>query len=145
LSLPVTIHWMNPCLLANICQTWTAGTRVQRLLRRNVPPRIATTLMGDAVATNMFLLGFAWQRGFIPLEAQTLLRAIELKGAAIDMKQSAFAWGRQAALDFVAESQCIRFECVVRDLSVPGLAVLRTSARRLDLGDAKLNLLAGWY
>jgi indolepyruvate ferredoxin oxidoreductase len=51
-----------------------------------VPPRIATTLMGDAVATNMFPLGFAWQREFIPLEAQSLLRAIELNGAAIDMK-----------------------------------------------------------
>jgi indolepyruvate ferredoxin oxidoreductase len=61
--------------------------------------RIATALMGDAVATNMFLLGFAWQRGLIPLEAQSLMRAIELNGAAIEMNQSAFAWGRQAALD----------------------------------------------
>jgi hypothetical protein len=110
-----------------------------------VPPRIATTLMGDAAATNMFLPGFAWQRGFIPLEVQTLLCAIELNGAAIDMKQSAFAWGRQAALDFVAESRCMRSECVVRDLSGPGLAVLRTSARRLDLEDANLDLLASWY
>jgi indolepyruvate ferredoxin oxidoreductase len=61
--------------------------------------RIATSLMGDAVATNMFLLGFAWQRGLIPLEERSLMRAIELNGAAIEMNKSAFAWGRQAALD----------------------------------------------
>ncbi|SAK92860.1 indolepyruvate ferredoxin oxidoreductase [Caballeronia catudaia] len=61
--------------------------------------RIATALMGDAVATNMFLLGFAWQRGFIPLEERSLMRAIELNGAAIEMNKTAFAWGRQAALD----------------------------------------------
>ena len=61
--------------------------------------RIATALMGDAVATNMFLLGFAWQRGLVPLEEQSLMRAIELNGAAIEMNKTAFAWGRQAALD----------------------------------------------
>ncbi|MDR5741209.1 indolepyruvate ferredoxin oxidoreductase family protein [Caballeronia sp. LZ016] len=61
--------------------------------------RIATALMGDAVATNMFLLGFAWQRGFVPLEERSLMRAIELNGAAIEMNKAAFAWGRHAALD----------------------------------------------
>ncbi|MDR5734199.1 indolepyruvate ferredoxin oxidoreductase family protein [Caballeronia sp. LZ025] len=61
--------------------------------------RIATALMGDAVATNMFLLGFAWQRGLVPLEEESLMRAIELNGAAINMNKTAFAWGRQAALD----------------------------------------------
>jgi indolepyruvate ferredoxin oxidoreductase len=55
--------------------------------------------MGDAVATNMFLLGFAWQRGLVPLEEESLMRAIELNGAAIEMNKTAFAWGRQAALD----------------------------------------------
>jgi len=61
--------------------------------------RIATALMGDAVATNVFMLGFAWQKGLIPLEEASLLKAIELNGTAIDMNKAAFAWGRQAALD----------------------------------------------
>ena len=61
--------------------------------------RIATALMGDAVATNMFLLGFAWQRGLVPLEEESLMRAIELNGAAVEMNKTAYAWGRQAALD----------------------------------------------
>jgi indolepyruvate ferredoxin oxidoreductase len=60
---------------------------------------IATALMGDAVATNVFMLGFAWQKGWIPLGEAALMQAIELNGAAVDMNKSAFAWGRQAALD----------------------------------------------
>ena len=60
---------------------------------------IATALMGDAVATNVFVLGFAWQKGWIPLGEAALMQAIELNGAAVDMNKSAFAWGRQAALD----------------------------------------------
>ncbi|MEJ8824570.1 indolepyruvate ferredoxin oxidoreductase family protein [Variovorax humicola] len=60
---------------------------------------IATALMGDAVATNVFVLGYAWQRGWIPLGESALQRAIELNGAAIPMNKAAFAWGRQAALD----------------------------------------------
>lgn len=60
---------------------------------------LATALMGDAVATNVFMLGFAWQKGWIPLRADSLLQAIELNGAAVAMNKAAFAWGRQAALD----------------------------------------------
>jgi len=61
--------------------------------------KLAVALMGDAVATNVFLLGFAWQKGWVPLQAASLLRAIELNGAAVGMNRAAFAWGRQAALD----------------------------------------------
>jgi indolepyruvate ferredoxin oxidoreductase len=60
---------------------------------------IAVALMGDAVATNVFVLGYAWQRGWIPLGEAALRKAIELNGAAVPMNQAAFAWGRQAALD----------------------------------------------
>jgi len=63
---------------------------------------IATALMGDAVATNVFLLGYAWQRGWIPLGEAALQKAIELNGAAVPMNKAAFAWGRQAALDLDA-------------------------------------------
>ncbi|MBS3911942.1 MAG: indolepyruvate ferredoxin oxidoreductase family protein [Hydrogenophaga sp.] len=61
--------------------------------------RLAVALMGDAVATNVFLLGFAWQKGWVPLKEASLLRAIELNGAAVGMNRAAFAWGRQAAVD----------------------------------------------
>ena len=64
--------------------------------------RLATTLMGDAIATNLFMLGFAYQRGLLPLSSAALMRAIELKGVAIDANQQAFLWGRRAAVDLKA-------------------------------------------
>jgi indolepyruvate ferredoxin oxidoreductase len=60
---------------------------------------IATALMGDAIATNLFMLGVAWQRGLVPISFDALVRAIELNGAAIEMNKTAFAWGRLAAID----------------------------------------------
>ena len=63
---------------------------------------MATALMGDAVATNVFVLGYAWQRGWIPLAEASLHQAIDLNGAAVPMNRAAFAWGRQAALDLPA-------------------------------------------
>ena len=64
--------------------------------------RLATALLGDAVASNMFMLGYAWQKGWIPLQEASLLQAIELNGTAVAMNCNAFAWGRQAALDVKA-------------------------------------------
>ncbi|WP_295364923.1 indolepyruvate ferredoxin oxidoreductase family protein [Arenimonas sp.] len=60
---------------------------------------IATALMGDAIATNLFMLGVAWQRGLVPVSFEALMRAVELNGAAIEMNKTAFAWGRLAAIN----------------------------------------------
>ena len=60
---------------------------------------IATALMGDSIATNLFALGFAWQRGLIPLSEASILRAIELNGVAVESNQKSFLWGRRAAHD----------------------------------------------
>ena len=64
--------------------------------------RIATALMGDSIATNMFVLGYAWQRGLVPVSWEALNRAIELNGAAVKMNQAALLWGRRAAVDLNA-------------------------------------------
>ena len=61
--------------------------------------RLATALMGDAIATNLFMLGFAFQKGALPLSEAALLRAIELNGVAIDANKKSFLWGRRAAVD----------------------------------------------
>jgi len=60
---------------------------------------LATALMGDAIATNMFMLGYAWQKGWVPLALGSLERAIELNAVAVDFNRKAFLWGRRAALD----------------------------------------------
>ena len=59
--------------------------------------RLATRLMGDAIATNLFLLGLAWQKGLVPVSHEALMRAIELNGVAVDMNRKSFLWGRRAA------------------------------------------------
>ena len=64
--------------------------------------RLATTLMGDAIFSNLFLLGYAWQRGMVPVTHATLQKAIELNGVAIDANRKAFLWGRRAAHDQAA-------------------------------------------
>ncbi len=65
----------------------------------------ALRLMGDSLYANPMLLGYAWQRGWIPLGLDALLRAIELNAVAVDANKTAFAWGRWAAHDGVALSQ----------------------------------------
>ncbi len=64
--------------------------------------RLATALMGDSIATNLFMLGYACQKGKLPLSPAAILRAIELNGVAIDANQRAFRWGRRAAVDLQA-------------------------------------------
>jgi indolepyruvate ferredoxin oxidoreductase len=59
--------------------------------------RIATALMGDAIASNLFLLGFAWQRGLVPVSAAALEQAIELNAVAVEFNKQAFGWGRRCA------------------------------------------------
>jgi len=59
----------------------------------------ATRLLGDAIYANMMLLGFAWQKGCVPVTAEAMGRAIELNGAAVEANKRAFAWGRLAAHD----------------------------------------------
>ena len=69
--------------------------------------KLATALMGDAIATNMFMLGYAFQKGRMPVSSAAIQRAIELNGAAVKMNQAAFLWGRRAAVDLKAVERLI--------------------------------------
>jgi indolepyruvate ferredoxin oxidoreductase len=61
--------------------------------------RLALQLMGDAINANLFLLGFAWQHGLVPVSRGAITRAIELNGVAVEQNLKAFEWGRHAAHD----------------------------------------------
>jgi indolepyruvate ferredoxin oxidoreductase len=61
--------------------------------------KLATALMGDSIAANLFMMGYAWQKGLIPLSEASLLRAIELNGVAVGSNKRSFLWGRRAAVD----------------------------------------------
>jgi indolepyruvate ferredoxin oxidoreductase len=61
--------------------------------------RAAETLLGDSIATNMMMMGFAYQQGLLPLEATSIEQAIELNGVSVKMNTQAFQLGRLAAAD----------------------------------------------
>jgi indolepyruvate ferredoxin oxidoreductase len=60
---------------------------------------LATTLAGDAIAANLLMLGFAYQRGLLPVGLASIERAIELNAVAVQANKKIFAWGRLAAHD----------------------------------------------
>ncbi|NGZ87602.1 indolepyruvate ferredoxin oxidoreductase family protein [Duganella aceris] len=64
--------------------------------------QIATALMGDSIATNMFMLGYAFQKGHVPLSEASIIKAIELNAISVGFNKSAFNWGRTAAHDLAS-------------------------------------------
>jgi len=72
---------------------------VQQTINTVEASEIATQFLGDAIGANLLLVGYAWQKGLIPLSREALLRAIELNGVAVAMNRAAFEWGRVAAHD----------------------------------------------
>jgi indolepyruvate ferredoxin oxidoreductase len=59
----------------------------------------ANALVGNAIGANMFVLGYAYQAGYVPISSQAIRRAIELNGEAVAMNLAAFDWGRAASAD----------------------------------------------
>jgi indolepyruvate ferredoxin oxidoreductase len=64
--------------------------------------KVATALMGDSIATNMFMLGYVWQKGWVPLSEAAVMKALELNGVSVEFNKQAFVWGRNAAHDWAA-------------------------------------------
>jgi indolepyruvate ferredoxin oxidoreductase len=62
----------------------------------------AARLFGDSIASNMFMLGYAYQLGHVPIGAEAIEDAIELNGAAVNMSRRAFRMGRLAVSDRAA-------------------------------------------
>ena len=95
---------------------------------------VSTQLMGDSIFINPMVLGYAWQKGWIPLRRESLLRAIELNGESVPMNKSAFLWGRRAAHDLKS------VEAVVETLIGHGLDTRRRSTANIGVtGSADRN------
>jgi indolepyruvate ferredoxin oxidoreductase len=69
---------------------------------------LATAILGDSIATNLFMLGYAWQKGLVPLSLDALMRAIELNGVAVESSKRTFDWGRLAAHNLAAVQAAAR-------------------------------------
>ena len=60
---------------------------------------ISTNLMGDSIATNMFMLGYALQKGWVPVSSAAIEKSIQLNGISVEFNLKSFVWGRRAAMD----------------------------------------------
>ena len=84
--------------------------------------QVATQLLGDSIYTNPLLLGYAWQKGRIPLTHASLMRAMELNGVQVDNNKAAFEWGRRCAHDLVAVQALFQAAQVIQFVKKPALA-----------------------
>ncbi len=92
-------NWQNPgdeCV-ATIAQT--VGLASVSAFDAN---RVATQVLGDSIYVNPMILGFAWQKGWVPLGLEALMRAIELNDMAVAQNKTAFEWGRHCAVHWDA-------------------------------------------
>jgi len=92
--------------------------------------KLATALLGDAIGANLFVVGYALQKGLVPVGLPALERAIELNGRAIEMNKQAIAWGRLAAHDpqkvrELAASRMRGTQGVVKEETLPELIARR--------------------
>jgi indolepyruvate ferredoxin oxidoreductase len=90
--------WANPSegCVANILQALDGENRNLGAFDAN---QFATQLLGDSIYINPMVLGYAWQKGWIPLGLEALMRAIELNGVQVESNKKALAWGRWCAFD----------------------------------------------
>jgi len=84
-------------------QTGTINSVLESALRKESVffdfTKPAELLLGDSIATNIMMLGYAYQKGLLPLSAEAIEKAIEVNGVSIKMNTEAFRLGRLAAVD----------------------------------------------
>ncbi len=99
--------------------------------------QVAVQLVGDSIYTNPLMLGFAWQKGRVPLSYASLMRAIELNGVQVDNNKAAFEWGRRCAHDLAAVQALFKAAQVIEFVKRPSLADMLT--KRVDFLTAYQN------
>jgi indolepyruvate ferredoxin oxidoreductase len=87
-------QWQNP---ADSCASEIASAVGIQGLASFDADHLSSQLMGDTIYINPMLLGYAWQKGWVPLSLDALKRAIELNEVAVAQNLTAFEWGRHAA------------------------------------------------
>ena len=84
------------------CENVLAKTVGEANLGRFDAEQLSVRLLGDSIYANPMMLGYAWQKGWVPLTYASLMRAIELNGVQVDNNKAAFEWGRRVAHDAAA-------------------------------------------
>ncbi|RLA36702.1 MAG: pyruvate ferredoxin oxidoreductase [Gammaproteobacteria bacterium] len=88
--------------------------------------QLAEALLGNTIYANVLLLGYAWQKGLLPVSLAAMLRAIELNAVAVDQNRDAFNWGRIAA----AEPKVIDEHIEVPQTDISGIDTLDEMIQR---------------
>jgi indolepyruvate ferredoxin oxidoreductase len=83
--------------------------------------QVAVQLLGDSIYTNPLLLGYAWQKGRVPVSRAALLRALELNGVQVDNNKAAFEWGRRCAHDLGSVTALFKAAQVIEFIKKPSL------------------------
>jgi indolepyruvate ferredoxin oxidoreductase len=91
---------------------------------------VAVQLLGDSIYTNPMILGYAWQKGRVPLTRAAIRRAIELNGVQVENNLAAFEWGRHCAQDLAAVRALYQARQVIQIVKKPSLDEL--VARRVE-------------
>lgn len=84
--------------------------------------QFAQNVVGDSIATNIMMLGYAWQQGLVPLSFAALDKAIQLNGVAIEANRTAFYWGRKLSVEpqimdsTLSKTQLVQFPPPVQNL-----------------------------
>jgi indolepyruvate ferredoxin oxidoreductase len=98
--------------------------------------QLAVGLLGDSLYTNPLMLGYAWQKGRVPLSHAALMRAIELNGVQVDNNKAAFEWGRRAAHDPASVQSLLKPAAVIQ--------LVRKSTNVDDLIARRVEFLTGY-
>ncbi|MBX3620845.1 MAG: indolepyruvate ferredoxin oxidoreductase family protein [Rhizobacter sp.] len=94
--------------------------------------QLAVALVGDSLYTNPMMLGYAWQKGRVPLSHAALMRAMELNGVQVERNQLAFEWGRRAAHDLRAVQALTSTAQVIEFVRKPAVSLDELVAKRVE-------------
>jgi indolepyruvate ferredoxin oxidoreductase len=99
--------------------------------------QVAVQMLGDSIYTNPLMLGYAWQKGRVPLSRASLLRSMELNGVQVENNKAAFEWGRRCAHDLAAVQALFKAAQVIEFVKKPSVAEM--VAKRVEFLTAYQN------
>jgi indolepyruvate ferredoxin oxidoreductase len=111
-------NWQFP---ASQCESAIKASVGEQLVGAFDAEQAAVQLIGDSIYTNPLLLGYAWQRGRVPLSHASLMRAMELNGVQVENNKAAFEWGRCCAHDLASVQALTKTAQVIEFVKKPSL------------------------
>jgi indolepyruvate ferredoxin oxidoreductase len=119
--------WQFP---ASQCESAIKASVGESLVGAFDAEQAAVQLIGDSIYTNPLLMGYAWQKGRIPVSHAALMRAMELNGVQVDNNKAAFEWGRRCAHDLASVQAQFKAAQVIEFVRKPSLD--EVIAKRVD-------------